>query len=52
MRLRISRDYFIVFTTSQKFYALLGGLGAALVGEVFDGVALVLAGGVGAGGGG
>ena len=50
MRLRIPRDSFLAFPTPSTLYALSGGLGAALSGGVVDGVALYLAGGVGAGG--
>ena len=52
MRLRIPRDSFLVFTTPSTLYALLGGVGAALVVGVVDGVALSLDGGIGAGDGG
>ena len=52
MRLRITRESFLFSPTPSTFYALLGGLGASLVGGVVDGIALNLAlvGGVGAGG--
>ena len=48
----ITRDSFLVFPTPLLFYALLGGIGAALSGGVVDGVALALADGVGDGDGG
>ena len=50
---RIPRESFPSFPpTASTLYALLGVLGAALVGGVVDVVALALSGGVGAGGGG
>ena len=52
MRLSISRESLLIFPTSSKLYALLGGLGADLTVGVVDGVTLSLAGGFGAGGGG
>ena len=54
MILRIPRYYFLVSPTLSTLYALLGGIGADLSSGVVDGVApaLVLAGGVGASGGG
>ena len=50
--MRIPRDSFLVFPTPSTLHALLRGVGAALAGGVVDGVALDLAGGVGAGDGG
>ena len=52
MILRIPRDSFLVLPTPSTFYAFLRGLGADLASGVVDGVALILAGGVGAGDGG
>ena len=50
MRSRISRKSFLVFPTLLLFYALLGGLDAALSVGGVDGDALALASGVGDGG--
>ena len=47
MILIITRDSFFVISTSSTFYALLGGLGAALAVGVIYGVTLSLACGVG-----
>ena len=41
----IPRESFLVFPTPPIFYALLGGIGAALAGGIVDCVALALAGG-------
>ena len=50
--MRITRESFLVLPTPSILHALLGGLGAALVSGVVDGIAPALAGGVGANGGG
>ena len=52
MRLSITIESFLIFTTPSTLYAILGGGGAALAVGVFYGVALALAGGVGSGDGG
>ena len=52
MRLRIPIESFLFFPTPSILYALLEGIGAALVGMFVYGAALALAGGVGAGDGG
>ena len=52
MRLRITREYFLIFPTSLTLYDILGGVGAALGGGFFYGITIALAGGVGAGCGG
>ena len=52
MILSIPREYFLILPTSSTLYDLLGGLGASLSGGVVGGVALSLAGTVGASGGG
>ena len=49
MRLRIPREYFLVFPTPSILYALLGGVGADISGGVVNGVSFALAGEVGAG---
>ena len=48
MRLRISRESFLIFPTTSTLYAILGGIGAALTCGVVYGVDLALAGVVGA----
>ena len=50
LRLRIPRESFLVLPTPSILYTLLGGIGAALAGGVFDGVVLPLAVGFGADG--
>ena len=52
LKFRILIESFLVFPTPSIFYDLLGGLDSALTSGVVDGIALPLAGGVGAGGGG
>ena len=52
MILRIPIESFLVSPIPSTLYALLGGIGAALVSGVVDGVALVLSVRVGAGDGG